>query len=122
MALGHNRDAIDAFHKALFISPDDVSATVHLCRVYLSPSRTPNSGQPESAEDVNRDNIDLAAGMLSHAVDGLAWDVPEAWFFLAKAYKLQGRKDKEREALTLALSLSERRSVRDMGLAVGWCL
>ena len=60
--------------------------------------------------------------MLSYSVKGAAWDVPEAWYFLAKAYGLQGRKDKEREALALALSLSERRCIRDIGNAVGWCL
>lgn len=81
-----------------------------------------NPGQQQSAEEAHPDNIDLAAGMLSHAVDGPAWDVPEAWYFLAKAYKLQGREDKEIEALTLALSLSEGRSIRDVGCAVGWCL
>jgi tetratricopeptide (TPR) repeat protein len=121
-ALGHDRDAIDSFHKALFISPDDVSATVHLCREYLSPSRKSKSGGSRSAAEINPDNVDLAAGLLSHCVEGPAWDVPEAWYFLGKAYGLQGRKDKEREALALALSLSERRSVRDIGLAIGWCL
>jgi tetratricopeptide (TPR) repeat protein len=120
-ALGHDRDAIDAFHKALFISPDDVSATVHLCRVYLSPFRATSSNQADT-EEIVPDNVDVAAGMLSYSVEGVGWDVPEAWYFLAKAYKLQGRKDKEREALTLALNLSERRCVRDIGLAVGWCL
>jgi hypothetical protein len=90
--------------------------------VYLSPSRRSNSNQVESTEDDHLDNVDLAAGMLSHAVEGAAWDVSEAWYFLAKAYALQGRKDKEWKALTLALSLSERRSIRDIGLAVGWCL
>jgi tetratricopeptide (TPR) repeat protein len=119
-ALGHDRHAIDAFHKALFISPDDVSAKVHLCRVYLSP--VTNSNQADSAKDIDPENVDVAAGMLSHSVEGTAWDVPEAWYFLAKAYGLQGRKDKERQALTLALSLSEQRSMRDIGLAVGWCL
>src|SRR5882762_1667714 len=117
-ALGHDRDAIDAFHKALFISPDDVSATVHLCRVYLSPFRATSSNQADT-EEIVPDNVDVAAGMLSYSVEGVGWDVPEAWYFLAKAYKLQGRKDKEREALTLALNLSERRCVRDIGLAVG---
>jgi len=121
-ALEHDRHAIDAFHKALFISPDDVSATVHLCRVYLSPSRKSNTNNVDGDGDINPDNVDLAAGMLSQCVKGAARDVPEAWYFLAKAYGLQGRKDKEREALTLALNLSERRCIRDVGLAVGWCL
>jgi tetratricopeptide (TPR) repeat protein len=121
-ALGHERHAIDAFHKALFISPDDVPATVHLCRVYLSPSQTSNLNQADAAKEIDPNNVDLAVGMLSHSVQGAAWDVPEAWYFLAKAYGLQGRQDKEREALTLALSLSEKQSVRDIELAVGWCL
>jgi hypothetical protein len=47
--------------------------------------------------------------------------VPEAWYFLAKAYGMQGRKEKERECLSYALGLSERRGVRDIGAAVGWC-
>lgn len=120
MALEHNRHAIDAFHKALFISPDDVSATVHLCRIYLTPASS--SKTEDTTMSVEQDCVDLAAGMLSHAAKGAAWDTPEAWYYLAKAYTLQGRKDKEREALTVALNLSERRCIRDIGLAVGWCL
>lgn len=124
MALGnhHHRHAIDAFQKALFIAPDDVSATIHLCRVYLTPSKRRSQSVREEEFDVDPDSVDLAAGMLSHSVKGAAWDVPEAWYFLAKAYGLQGRRDKEREALALALNLSERRTVRDFGLAIGWCL
>lgn len=117
MALEHQRHAIDALHKAVFIAPDDVSAAVHLARLYLTPS--PASKAPGG---VDRDNIDLAAGMLAHAVKGAAWDVPEAWYYLAKAYSLQGRRNKEREALAVALNWSEQRSIRDIGLAVGWCL
>jgi len=120
-ALGHDRHAMDAFHKALFISPDDVSAAIHLCRMYLSVSRSSNSTQ-NNHSDIDPDNIDLATGMLSYCVKGAAWDVPEAWYFLAKGYGLQGRKDKERETLALALSLSEWRCVREIGIAVGWCL
>lgn len=121
MALGHRRDAMTAFHKALFIAPEEVSATVHLCRLYLTPQKRPKNSHGQD-DLVIPGNVDLASGMLSYAVRGPAWDVPEAWYFLAKAYGLQGRKDKEREALTLALSLSEQRTVRDIGLAVGWCL
>lgn len=121
-ALGHHRDAMGAFQKALFIAPEDVSATVHLCRLYLTPQKRPKTSHQQEDDLVSPGDVDLASGMLSYAVRGPAWDVPEAWYFLAKAYGLQGRKDKEREALTLALSLSEQRTVRDVGLAVGWCL
>jgi len=48
--------------------------------------------------------------------------VAEAWYYLAKAYGLQGQKAEERETLTHALRLAEKRTVRDIGLAVGWCV
>lgn len=67
-------------------------------------------------------DIDLATGMLSHLTKRSGWDVPEAWYFLARAYALQGRREKEREALRTALELSESRSVRYVGNALGWSL
>lgn len=114
--------AIDAFQKALFISPDDVPATVHLCRLYLSPTLTQSQPNPKSETGIDPDNVDLAAGMLSYMANGAGYDVPEVWYFLAKSYGLQGRKDRERECLSTALTLSERRGVRDIGAAVGWFL
>lgn len=114
MALDRNRDALEAFQKALFISPDDIAATVHLCRIHLSTKSTTNG--------VDSDKVDLVAGLLGHVTRGPGWDVPEAWYYLAKAYGLQGRKDKERESLATALALSDHRSIRDIGRAVGWCL
>ncbi|KAJ7235094.1 hypothetical protein B0H12DRAFT_1238874 [Mycena haematopus] len=118
VALGHTQHAIDAFQKALFINPDDVSASVHMCRLYLTPE-----GSSRSAEDeVDPNNIDLVAGLLAHLTRGPGWDVPEAWYFLAKAYGMQDRKDRERECLSLALQLSEQRGVREIASAVGWCI
>lgn len=114
MALDRNREALDAFQKALFISPDDIAASVHLCRIHLSTK--------SSIDAVDSDKADLVAGLLGHVTRGPGWDVPEAWYYLAKAYGLQGRKDMERESLATALALSDRRSIRDIGRAVGWCL
>lgn len=114
MVLDRNTEALEAFQKALFISPDDIAASVHLCRIHLSTK--------SSAGTVDSDKADLVAGLLGHLTRGPGWDVPEAWYYLAKAYGLQGRKDKERESLATALSLSDRRSIRDIGRAVGWCL
>ena len=144
MALGHEHHAIDAFHKALIISPDDVSATVHLCRLYLSsaqkacagPTRVAgaSSGMSTNGSDHGQgngegvesreaaDNVDLAAGLLSPLTKGVGWDVPEAWYFLAKAYDVQGRTERARECLGYALTLSEGRGVREIGAAVGWFL
>ncbi|KAG2136578.1 uncharacterized protein EDB93DRAFT_1168404 [Suillus bovinus] len=114
MALDRNTEALEAFQKALFISPDDIAASVHLCRIHLSTK--------SSTDTVDSDKVDLVAGILGHVTRGPGWDVPEAWYYLAKAYGLQGLKDKERESLATALSLSDRRSIRDIGRAVGWCL
>lgn len=86
---------------------------MHLCRIYVSPD------SPSSSSSTD---IDLAAGMLSHLTRGVGWDVPEAWYFLGKAYGLQERKEKERECLNYALELSERRGVREFGDALGFCL
>ena len=67
-------------------------------------------------------NVDLAAGILSRLTGGAGWDVPEAWYFLAKAYGMQGRKEREMECLGLALQLSESRGIREIGTAIGWCI
>ncbi|OCH91549.1 hypothetical protein OBBRIDRAFT_752951 [Obba rivulosa] len=119
MALNNERSALEAFQKALFISPDDVSATIHLCRIYLSPPSLKPRGDPPRATS---DNVDLAVGLLSDLTRGVGWDVPEAWYFLGKAYGLQGRKDRERECLCFALTLTETRPLRDIGVTLGWCL
>lgn len=68
------------------------------------------------------DNIDLAAGMLSRLAKGPGWDVPEVWYFLGKAYGAQAQRERERECLGMALTLSERRGVREISAALGWCL
>ena len=89
--------------------------------MYLTPpaSSTPHDGK---CPEVDPENVDLAAGLLSDLTRGAAWDVPEAWYFLARAYKLQGRRDRERECLNYALSLSQTRGVREIAVAIGWCL
>lgn len=112
-ALGHDRQAAQAFQQALFISPDDVSAAVHISRLHLDAG---------TDGEVDMGKVDLTAGLLGYITRSRGWNVPEAWYYLAKAYGLQGRKDQERECLMRALKLTERRCIRDIGLAVGWCL
>ncbi|GBE85832.1 predicted protein [Sparassis crispa] len=121
MALDNERRALEAFQKALFISPDDISATIHLCRLHL-PSTFSQSRPRQNAVESDRDDVDLSVGLLSDLTRGVAWDVPEAWYFLAKHCGLQGRKSLERDCLSFALTLSEARGLRDIGVAVGWCL
>ncbi|KAG5338199.1 hypothetical protein C0989_008017 [Termitomyces sp. Mn162] len=111
--------AIDAYQKALFINPDDVSASVHLARLFLARHET----QAELSTSTGTSNdVDLTAGLLSHLTRGNGWHVPEAWYYLAKAYGLQGRKKRERECLDFALLLSASRGIREIGTAVGWCI
>ena len=144
IAIGLYQHAVDTFQKALFICPDDVAATVHLSRLYLDPdlnarlhssteqskpatTSSPTEGTPTtdpstpSTTLLPNSDVDLAAGMLSFLTKGKGWNVPEAWYYLAKAYGLQGRKEEEKDILKLALELSERRGVRDVGSALGWC-
>ncbi|OBZ73220.1 hypothetical protein A0H81_06881 [Grifola frondosa] len=113
MALNNERRAMEAFQKALFIAPGDVSAMIHLCRLYLPCSSSNNTSKTTPARS-DRENIDLAVGLLSELTRGAGWDVPEAWYFLAKMYGQQGRKDRERECLSFALTLSENRPLRDI--------
>jgi predicted Zn-dependent protease len=117
--MSDNYRAAEAFRKALFIHPNHIPATVYLSRVYLSPI---TSSTTTKENNVNDQNVDLAAGLLSDLTHGPAWDVPEAWYYLAKAYKLQGRRDRECECLSFALTLSKTRGVRDIATAIGWCL
>lgn len=138
VTLHHYQHAVDTFQKALFISSDDVAATVYLSKLYLDPEARAKLRQasnattsssacsiaptaPETAPIVNSD-VDLAAGILAYLTKGRGWDVPEAWYYLAKAYGMQGQKQKERETLRHALELSKTRGVRDIGLALGWCI
>lgn len=117
-ALEHEQEAMDAFQKALFVSPEDVSAAVHLCRIHLDS----NTWNRSAGAAVDQDKVDLSAGLLGYVTRCQGWDVAEAWYYLGKAYGLQGRKDAERECLVTALKLSEGRCIRDVGRAVGWCL
>lgn len=124
-AQNQTSQAIESFHKALFISPENVPAFVHLTQQYLAPvSVSSGLAAAPSAPDPapTRDNIDIAAGLLSNITRGVAWDVPEAWYFLARACGLQGKRDRERECLGFALGLVEGRGLRDIKTAVGWCL
>ena len=111
---------METLQKALFLSPDDVPAAVHLCRLYLT---SPGASRRRTADGgIDPQNVDLASGLLSHLTSGPGWDVPEAWYYLAKAYGMQGRTAKEKECLRRALQLSEKRGIREIQSAVGWCL
>ncbi|KIJ47909.1 hypothetical protein M422DRAFT_45616 [Sphaerobolus stellatus SS14] len=120
-ALGQPEKAIASYHKALVLNPDHIPAFIHLTQEYLKTERV-SSPAGCSSETPPQENIDLAAGLLSGLTRGAGWDVPEAWYFLARANKLQGRLDRERECLNFALALAQERGVREITSAVGTCL
>ncbi|KAH8813731.1 hypothetical protein DL96DRAFT_1757706 [Flagelloscypha sp. PMI_526] len=103
-----------------YISADFGSPTPHI-RTPSTPTSSASSSS-SSLKTSSNENVDLAAGILEQLTRGPGWDVPEAWYFLAKAYAMQERKDKERECLGIAVKLSERRGARDVGIALGSCL
>ncbi|KAG8875781.1 hypothetical protein FRB97_004721 [Tulasnella sp. 331] len=113
-ARGEDGLALESFQKALVIDQDHVGALVHLAQQYLKPvtcSTTPSVA-----------NIDLAAGLLTGLTEGQGWDIPEAWYFLAKACGLQGRRERERDCLIYALQLQETQCIRYLGIALSRCL
>lgn len=114
--------AITAFHKALVIDPDHIPAVVHLAQQYLNPAIGPTTAIASEASESRKGAVDLAAGMLSSFTKGPGWDVPEAWYLLAKAVSLQGRPERERECLTYALGLVEGKPIRDIRVALDCAL
>ncbi|KAF8907603.1 hypothetical protein CPB84DRAFT_1768330 [Gymnopilus junonius] len=116
IALGMYQHAVDALQKAKFISFDNVPATVHLARLFLDPDvtcRIHSSSNGGSYTSPPPAQVNLSApttgSIFPIPSNGTGWDVPEAWYFLAKAYGMQGRKDREKETLKIALEFSEKR-------------
>ncbi|KIN95063.1 hypothetical protein M404DRAFT_1006541 [Pisolithus tinctorius Marx 270] len=84
-----------------------------MSRIYLDSA---------SNGDVDMGKANLTDRLLGYITRSRGWNVPEAWYYLAKAYGLQGRKEEERECLVESFKLIEQRCVRSIGFAVGWCL
>jgi hypothetical protein len=120
--LGDNARAITAFHKALVISPDYIPAIVQLSEQYLHPSAGQSFSLVKDVSEARRGAVDLAVGMLSSFTKGVGWDVPEAWYLLAKAVGMQGQKGRQRVCLTYALVLVEGNPIRDLRVALGFVL
>ena len=145
MAVGDRTSSLETFSKALMLDSSNISATIHLARVYLDPLvppavapspsfpstiRSPTeddteiyAGQQPGTQKRDTSDIDMAAGLLEDATRRtIGFDVPEAWYFLSRAVGLQGRKEKQRECLIEALQLDEGRTVRGVKNALPVCL
>jgi predicted Zn-dependent protease len=113
--------ATESLSKALVIDPDNVAATVHLAQLYLLPGSCDTWMSPSTvhSEISKATGPEMVAGFLdSFTRRAVGWDVPEAWYFLAKATGLQGRKERQRECLAEALRLEEGRPVRCLKVAL----
>jgi tetratricopeptide (TPR) repeat protein len=121
-AIPDTAQAQEVFNKALFVDPEDVSASIHLSNLLLSPPAPLGSADPDMKPTPSADDIQMAVGLLINATRYQGWDIAEAWYLLAKARRLQGSSKTERECLTRALELSRVRGIRVIREAVGDCL
>lgn len=87
--------ALPAFTKSILLRPDHPPSIVSLSKLYLT------TGQ-----------IELAHSLLNQLTQDAGWDVPEAWYYLAKVCEAQGRLERSRECLVYALDLEESKPCR----------
>lgn len=103
-SLGNTSEALQSFAKALLLGPDYAPSVVSLGEHYL---RT--------------DQADLAHGLLNPFTQGRGWDVPEAWYLLAKTCQAQGsRPERVKECLLYALTLEKSRTCRPAHVCPRW--
>ncbi|KAJ9108884.1 hypothetical protein QFC21_000205 [Naganishia friedmannii] len=90
--------SLETLTKAHALDPDSPQAVVRLAETYI-----------QSKE------FDMAHGLLNSFTQGKGWDVPEAWYFLAKACEGQrGRHARVRECLLYALELEKGKACRPL--------
>jgi predicted Zn-dependent protease len=94
-AAGKVDDAQAAFTKSLLLRPDYPPGAVGVARLHVAAGA-----------------VDLAHSLLSQLVQDRGWDVPEAWFALARVCERQDRHARARECLLYALQLERTRTCR----------
>ncbi|KAJ3914740.1 hypothetical protein F5877DRAFT_82493 [Lentinula edodes] len=115
--LGKIEQAKGAIEEAEGRDESNPGVWVQLGLYYVALDRFLAVTEPFQEKAVPED-VDFVAGFLVHLTQDAGWDVAEPWNFLAKAYGMQGRKERERNCLTLVLKLSENRGVRSLGAAL----
>jgi len=100
--LGDKEMALKATGKALVLSAEYPPAVIRMSELYL-----------------DRQQPDLAHGLLNPFTQGRGWDVAEAWYLLARVCQAQGgRAERARECLLKALQLEKARLCRPLERAV----
>ncbi|KAK9899483.1 hypothetical protein P389DRAFT_143 [Cystobasidium minutum MCA 4210] len=86
-----------AMSKALAIFTDHVPTCLLISKTHLE-----------------RGNWAIAEGFLDVATQTNAWDSPEAWYLLAKAYENTRRRQRAKDCLLYALELEKTRPIREL--------
>lgn len=96
--MGDEASSLETLIKAVVLNPESAQAVVRLAESYIASKQ-----------------FDMAHGLLNAFTQGKGWDVPEAWYFLAKACEGQGgRHARVRECLLYALQLEKGRTCRPL--------
>lgn len=86
----------------MLLKPDYAPTVVSLAKSYLTTG-----------------SVELAHSLLNQLTQSTGWDVPEAWYYLAKVCEAQGgRQERVRECLVYALELEKSRPCRVLSEAV----
>ncbi|KAG0642079.1 hypothetical protein HOY80DRAFT_882272, partial [Tuber brumale] len=104
------------FDAALFVDVNHPLATVGLANILLGISVDPNSSAPVATQESEDDALiarNRAIGLLQQLTNSpRGWDVPEAWFALAKSYELAGEFGRAKSALWKCVTLEDCRGIR----------
>lgn len=120
---GRKEDSAEFFDAALFVDVNHPLATVGLTNILLdisidSTPSTPTAKQGalvtiQKSEGDTLTARNRAMGLLQQLTSSpRGWDVPEAWFALAKSYELAGESERAKSALWKCVTLEDSRGVR----------
>jgi predicted Zn-dependent protease len=110
--------AAELFDAALFAEVNHPLATVGLTNILLNTSTlSTNDNESTLASSISEDDAliarNRALGLLQQLTSSAqGWDVPGAWFALARAYELGGEMERAKAALWKCVSLEDRRGIR----------
>ncbi|RPB04198.1 hypothetical protein L873DRAFT_1667629, partial [Choiromyces venosus 120613-1] len=117
------KPSAEFFDAALFVDLNHPLATVGLTNILLDISIDSNASTPTAndtlvtAQESEDDTLiarNRAMGLLQQLTNSpRGWDVPEAWFALAKAYELAGEIERSKSALWKCVALEDCRGIRE---------
>jgi len=120
---GRKEASAEYFDEALFVDVNHPLATVGLTNILLDISIDSNPSTPTAklgtlvttlkSEGDTLSARNRAMGLLQQLTNSpRGWDLPEAWFALAKSYELAGELERAKSALWKCITLEDCRGVR----------